>query len=45
MIRKHSPYLSFTLAAFSLTLAIAPLPALQAGQPNVLFISVDDMND
>ena len=29
----------------ALTLALAPLPALVAAQPNVLFIAVDDMND
>ena len=37
--------LNLPLIVAALSLAVAPLPPLVAAQPNVLFISVDDMND
>lgn len=45
MKRKQSHSLMLTLAAFALMTAFADSTVLLAAQPNVLFISVDDMND
>lgn len=45
MIKKPSPLPFLAIAASAIAFALVPLPALLAAPPNVLFISVDDMND
>jgi arylsulfatase A-like enzyme len=45
MLKKRSLNIPIMVGAMALALAVAPLPTLVAAKPNVLFISVDDMND
>ncbi|MFT5301555.1 MAG: hypothetical protein ACI87E_003504 [Mariniblastus sp.] len=45
MIKKNSLNVLFMVRALALAIAVASLPTLVAAQPNILFISVDDINN